>query len=324
MPPIRSTGGLLIMKTFVNILLSITLLIAALSLLLVYANTHPPRYPLHLPPSQYSADFEAVSFTTDDGVELVGWLIKPPFPRKRSAAIILCHGVGANKSDFTGLAVFLANRGYYALTFDFRAHGGSSGSRTSLGYYEQRDITAALEFLHSRSEVDPGRIGIYGFSMGAASAILAASKTHGLSAVVADSAFATLKDMARTAITGFYRLPAFPFVQLTVLGYDLYFQTDVNEVSPVSVIGGLSPVPVLIIAGDGDALIPVRSGMRLYEAAREPKELWIIPNATHGATMTAAGPAYEIRVGEFFDKYLQHVEQRGPGAPGKTSGRQGV
>jgi fermentation-respiration switch protein FrsA (DUF1100 family) len=111
--------------------------------------------------------------------------------------------------------------------------------------------------------------------------------------------------MARTTITGFYHLPSFPFLQLTVLGYDLYFQTDVDRISPESVIGSLSPVPVLIIAGDGDELIPAENGRRLYAAAREPKELWIIPNALHGATLAAAGQEYERRVGEFFDTQLK-------------------
>lgn len=293
------------MKTIVNILIGIILIVIALSLVLVYANTHPPRYPLHIPPSEYRADYENVSFRTEDGVELKGWLVKPPQPPRKSPAIIICHGVGANKSDFTELAAALSRRGYYVLTFDFRAHGESKGSRTSLGYHEQKDVAAALDFLRSRQEVDPKRIGVYGFSLGGATAVLAAAKTGGFAAIVTDSAFAGLRDMARTAITGFYRLPAFPFLQLTVLGYDLYFQTDVNKVSPVSVIGTLSPVPVFIIAGDGDELIPVENGKRLFAAANEPKELWIIPNAFHGATLAAAGKEYEKRVGEFFDRNLK-------------------
>ena len=297
------------MKTAVNILLGIVLIVIALSLILVYANTHPPRYPLHIPPSDYKAEYEDVSFTTSDGVLLKGWLIKPQHPARTSPAIIICHGVGANRSDFTELAVSLSRRGYFVLTFDFRAHGESKGNRTSLGYHEQKDVAAALAFLRSRKEINPERIGIYGFSMGGATAILAAAETKGFKAVVADSAFASLTGMARTAVTGFYHLPAFPFVQLTVLGYDLYFQTDAGKIAPEKVIANLSPVPVLVIAGDGDELIPVENGKRLYAAAKEPKELWIIPNALHGATLSAAGPEYEKRVGEFFDRNLKHGQQ---------------
>lgn len=293
------------MKTAMNILIGIILLVVALSFILVYANTHPPKYPLHIPPSDYQAEYEAVSFTSDDGITLKGWLVRPAHPGKRAPAIIICHGVGANRSDFTQLAAFLSKHGYFALQFDFRAHGESGGSRTSLGYHEQQDIIAALHFLKTRPEIDPRRIGIYGFSLGGSSAILAAAKTGEFSAIVADSAFTSLRDQARDAITGFYHLPSFPFLQLAVLGYELYFQTRVDIVSPVSVIETLAPTPVLIIAGEGDKLIPAENGRKLYAAAGQPKELWIIPGADHGGTLAAAGDKYEKRVGRFFDTYVK-------------------
>jgi dipeptidyl aminopeptidase/acylaminoacyl peptidase len=288
-----------------NILLGIILLVIALSFILVYVNTHPPRYPLHIPPSDYHAPYESVSFTTRDGILLKGWVVKPERLRGKTPAIIICHGVGANKSDFTELAVFLAKRGYIVLLFDFRAHGESEGSRTSLGYHEQKDIIAALGFLKNRPEIDMKRLGIYGFSMGGSAAILAAAHTNAFRAVVVDSAFTSLRDQAHDAITGFYHLPSFPFLPLAITGYQLYFQTSVDNVSPVSVIAKIAPAPVLIIAGEGDLLIPTDNGRKLFSAAQEPKERWIIPNADHGATMVAAGDVYEKRVGEFFDRNLK-------------------
>jgi dipeptidyl aminopeptidase/acylaminoacyl peptidase len=293
------------MKTVMNILIGIIVLVVALSFILVYANTHPPKYPLHIPPSEYRADYETVSFPSEDGITLSGWLVKPARSASKTPAIIICHGVGANKSDFTELAVLLSRRGYFVLLFDFRAHGESSGSRTSLGYHEQKDIVAALSFLKGRSETNTKRIGIYGFSMGGSTAILTAAKTGAFAAVVVDSAFTSLRDQARDAITGFYHLPAFPFLPLSILGYELYFQTRVEDISPVSVIAKLSPAPVLIIAGEGDKLIPAENSRKLYAAAREPKELWVIPGADHGATLAAAGSEYEKKVGDFFDKNLK-------------------
>ena len=293
------------MKTAMNILIGITILIIAFSFILVYANTHPPKYPLHVPPSMYKAEYENISFTSEDGILLKGWLMKPAQHVKRSPAIIICHGLGANRSDFTELAASLVQRGYFVLTFDFRAHGESSGSRTSLGLHEQKDIAAALACIKTHSEIAPERIGIYGFSLGGSSAILAAAKTGAFSAVVADSAFTSLKDQARDAITGFYHLPAFPFLPLAITGYELYFQARAGQVSPVSMISRISPVPVLIIAGEGDKLIPSYNGRKLYAAALEPKELWIIPNADHGGTLAAAGDEYEKKVGEFFDRSLK-------------------
>lgn len=293
------------MKTALNILLGIVILGIALSFILVYANTHPPRYPLHVPPSDYQMEYEEVSFSTEDGLTLAGWLIKPDRAGAKTPAIIICHGLGANKSDFTDLAVFLARRGYLVLTFDFRAHGDSEGSRTSLGYHEQKDVSAALQYLSSRSEVDQERTGIFGFSLGGSTAILAAAETRKFRAVAADSAFTSLRDQARQAITGFYHLPAFPFVNLSVLGYELYFLTKVGNIEPESVIGTISPAPVLIIAGEGDDMIPAENGRKLFRAAREPKELWVIPVGGHGGTVASAGTEYNKRVGDFFDRYLK-------------------
>lgn len=298
------------MKNAMNILIGIIILVVALSFILVYANTHPPKYPLHVPPSVYNAAYEDVLFTSEDGITLKGWLVKPLQMRSKSPVIIICHGVGANKSDFTELAVSLSRRGYFVLLFDFRAHGESGGRRTSLGYHEQKDVAAALGFIKTRSEIDSKRVGIYGFSLGGSSAILAAARTGAFSAVVADSAFTSLRDQARDAITGFYHLPSFPFLHLAVFGYELYFQTRVDAISPVSVIATMAPTPVLIIAGEGDRLIPADNGRKLYAAAREPKELWIIPNADHGGTLAAAGSGYEKRVGEFFDRYLKQNQLR--------------
>ncbi len=294
------------MKIVMNILVGIVLLVIALSFILVYVNTHPPKYPLNIPPSVYNADYEEISFTSADGIALRGWLVRPAPREQRSSAIIICHGAGANRSDFTGLAASLSQQGHFVLLFDFRAHGESGGGRTSLGYHEQKDIEAALAFLMTRRDmIDPKRIGIYGFSMGGSAAILAAAKTGAFSAVVTDSAFTSLRDQAKDAITGFYHLPSFPFLHLAVLGYELYFQTHADAISPVSVIATIAPRPVLIIAGEGDKLIPPENGRKLYAAAREPKELWIIPGAEHGATLAAAGSEYEKRVGEFFDKNLK-------------------
>jgi len=293
------------MKTALNIFLGLTLLVIVLSFILVYANTHPPRYALNVPPSDYHKEYEKVSFRTKDGLTLAGWLIKPDSSGMKAPAIIICHGLGANKSDFTDLAVFLVQRGYLVLTFDFRAHGDSEGARTSLGYHEQTDVRAALLYLSSRPDVDQGRIGIFGFSLGGSTAILSAAGTRKFRAVAVDSSFTSLRDQARQTITGFYHLPAFPFVNLAVLGYELYFQTSVRNIDPESVIGLISPTPILIIAGEGDDMIPAENGRRLFHAAREPKELWVISVGGHGGAVAAAGNAYNSRVGSFFDKHLK-------------------
>lgn len=242
-------------ETVLKLLLFILLSVSAVSFVLVYINTHPLRYPLYIPPSEYKADYEAVFFESQDKVRLSDWLVKPLHPREKNSGIIICHGLGANKSYFTGLAAFLSRRGYVVLPFDFRAHGESGGKRSSFGLHEQKDAAAELEFLSSRPEVDSRRIGIYGFSLGGAVAILTAADKGLFRAVAADSTFTSLEDQTRDAITNFYHLPAFPFLNLAKLAYEIYFQASIEKVSPIDAIGRLSPAPVLIIAGGEDRLI---------------------------------------------------------------------
>jgi fermentation-respiration switch protein FrsA (DUF1100 family) len=70
------------------------------------------------------------------------------------------------------------------------------------------------------------------------------------------------------------------------------------------VIAKISPVPILIITGEGDKLISAETGQKLFAAAGEPKELWISPGADHGGPFVSAGSIYGAKVGEFFDKNL--------------------
>ncbi len=111
------------MKTAVHILIGTIVLVIALSFILVYVNTHPPRYTLRITPSQYQSEYEDVTFVTTDDIALKGWVIAPPRRKARLPAVIICHGLGANRSDLTDLAVQLSRRGYIVLAFDFRAHG---------------------------------------------------------------------------------------------------------------------------------------------------------------------------------------------------------
>ncbi len=296
------------MKIAAKLLIGLILFILALPFILVYVNTHPRRYPLDIPPSRYNAEYEAVEFRSGDGTNLRGWLVKPVQPTLPSPAIIICHGLGANKSDFTELAVSLSKRGYAVLLFDFRAHGESGGSSSSLGLHEQEDILAALGFLRLRPDVDRQRIGIYGFSMGGAAAVLAAAGSRAFSAVVVDSPFASLREQSRDAITRYYRLPAFPFFHLAMFGYSLFFQASPARVSPVDTVPGIAPAPILIIASENDPMIPVENARRMFAAAGEPKELWIIPGADHGATLAVADGLYEKRIGRFFDRHLKETQ----------------
>jgi len=177
------------------------------------------------------------------------------------------------------------------------------------------DLLAALSLLKGRGEVDPHRIGVYGFSLGGAVAIMAAAESSEFMAVVADTAFSSMEEEASHALTQIYHLPRYPFLWLGKLAYRLLFGFGLEAISPMSVIGKLSGRPILLIAGVGDETIPDAHAGYLYEAAGQPKELWLIQDAIHGGTLAAAGPEYERRLERFLSGALRKLDRRGPRAP---------
>jgi len=260
----------------------------------------PRRAPMTSTPAERGLSFEPVTFTSADGLRLAGWYI----PSRNRATIILCHGLGTNRADMLPQAVLLAEYGYGSLLFDFRAHGESEGEMVTYGYSETDDVLAAVDYLLSRPDVDPERTGILGGSLGAATALHATARSTNLKAVVAESAFTSLEDAVASSFTVFSGLPAFPFAPLTVAFAQWQTGLRISEVRPIDDIPSISPRPVFIIHGTEDDLIPAEQGLRLYEAAGEPKELWMVDVMGHGSALGIFPDEYEKRVIGFFDKAL--------------------
>src|SRR5258708_21887415 len=119
---------------------------------------------------------EEVSFpSADDAIRISGWFFKAPDPQPRPA-ILLCHGIWTGRRDGLPLALRFRAAGYNVLCFDFRAHGLSDSRFTSVVHHETNDVLGAVAYFTQRPEVDARRIGVIGFSMGAAASIQAAAR----------------------------------------------------------------------------------------------------------------------------------------------------
>lgn len=291
------------MQVILKLILYTVLIVLSLDIFILYMNSHPPRYPVYIPPSKFGLRYEDVSFEATDGVRLKGWFIKGE-GAGRLPTIIVCHGLGANRSDFTELASGLSREGYNILLFDFRGHGESERRASSFGYLEQKDLLGALKFVRSRNDVDGERIGVYGFSMGGAVAILTAARGNEIKAVISDSSFTTLKEQGKRLFKGSL-LPPILFFKPLVWMYEAVFHVNADEVSPIDRIGEISPRGMMIIGGGADEQMPSSDAMRLFASAKEPKELWLIPGAVHGGTVYMAGDEYGKRVLRFLDSHLK-------------------
>ncbi|NIO70004.1 MAG: alpha/beta fold hydrolase, partial [Anaerolineae bacterium] len=209
-------------------LIGTAVVVIDLSYRCAYNLVHTRRAPITSTPVERGLSFEPVSFTSTDGLRLVGWYI----PSRNGAAIILCHGLRCNRVDMLPQAVLLAEHGYGSFLFDFRAHGESEGEMLTYGYGETEDVLAAVDYLLSRPDIDPQRIGILGGSLGAATALRAAARSAHLKAVVAESAFTSLEDEVACSFKAFSGLPAFPFAPLTVAFAQWQTGRRISEVRP--------------------------------------------------------------------------------------------
>jgi fermentation-respiration switch protein FrsA (DUF1100 family) len=289
---VSSNNHKILRKSIIFLALVVILIILS-SFLNSYMILHPFKRPATLTPADYGMSYEEVTFESLDGLKLKGWLI----PNNQSSSlVIVCHGHGANKGDVLFAANFLHKNGYEILLFDFRAHGESEGTFASLGWLEPNDLKGAIEFVKNRTS--PKNIGVLGFSMGGATAITTAGQTSEIRAVIADSAFADRSKLITKAVN----FPQ-PLSDLTLFFVEMQ-GLDLDENLPVNYAEKITPNALLIIQGDKDHLVETEDAELLYSKAKDPKELWLIPETPHVRAYQTQGKEYQTKILTFFDKYL--------------------
>lgn len=258
----------------------------------------PPRFRITFrTPEDWGVDYESVQLMARDGVRLTGWYM----PSQNGATIILLHGHGGNRLAVSYHAEALLQQGYGVLMFDLRAHGNSGGRRFALGEKTVADVLTAVSYVSKRSDVNAAGIGLLGVSVGATLAIQAAARTVAVRAIVADGASpATFADMfAPTSLFDrLYRLP--------LQRYYMFFRQRFGRMTPLTSnlesLRKLPPRPLLLISTGYAA--EQKLGRHYFETAREPKQLWELPEARHAAGWSKRPDAYAERILAFFDRAL--------------------
>ena len=240
-------------------------------------------------------EFREVTFRSRDGLTLFGRFL----PSRNKATILLIHGLGQANNDMLLHAEFLANAGYGIFMIDLRAHGSSDGDTSTYGWREADDVAGAVDYLLTRIDVNGQKIGALGISLGAQAALRGALKTEDLKALVLEGLNpSTLSDHGGRP----HSLIRWLNYPTNWLYYQLYhFMTGGRELGVLEVIGKIAPRPILLIAsGEKD----IYFNRLFYPAARQPKELWELPEGEHGAAILKDSQAYIQHVVEFFNKAL--------------------
>jgi pimeloyl-ACP methyl ester carboxylesterase len=281
------------------LLLVLVLPATSVGLAVAYA-TSPPSELGAATPADQGLSFHDVTMRTEDGARLAGWYV----PSRGGAAVVLLHGAGNTRTAVLQHANVLAEHGFGVLLIDARGHGESTGVGMDLGWYGDADVRAAVDYLHGRAGITPGRVGVVGLSMGGEEAIGAAAADPRIAAVVAEGA------TARTASDKDQWLPGGTSgtVQrwLDRLTYGL---TDL--LSPAS-----PPTPLhdavrranhaeFLLITAGEVPDETRAARAFADQARERVQVWTVAGAGHTQGLAVDPRGWTRRVVDFLDLNLR-------------------
>ncbi|MBE7552462.1 MAG: alpha/beta fold hydrolase [Anaerolineales bacterium] len=236
-----------------------------------------------------------ITLTTADGLHLSGWYVPGPRPE----AIILVHGIHANRAYLLPQAFLLAQAGYPLLLLDLRGHGRSEGREVTYGYREALDVEAAVDYLAARPEIK--HIGALGHSLGGAALVRAAATDPRLEALVIQSSFSSLARVVDDSFNTFVLLPKWPFAPLVITLAELKTGVSLDQVDSARDLAAMPPRPVLFIHSADDGLFPIHHAQQMYDAARNPKEFYFVSGLGHVNPISGREAEYSARVLKFFE-----------------------
>jgi uncharacterized protein len=294
---------------FLKLLLFLPLIAAAAGWIVAPWFLHPVRRPL-TPDLVQQADIafsqkhrhrEEFDVHASDGSILRGWKVRSPDPS--GDWVLLFHGVADNRMGVLEHALVLLDAGYNVVMMDARAHGTSDGSMATYGWLERNDTRAIVETLEATEH--PRHLFALGESMGAGIALQSAAVEPRIEAVAAEASFANLRE-ASYDYAGLRRYPWLgktlfaPGTWTMIYHAELLANLPAAEVSPEKAVAARA-FPVLLICDAADVALPCRHTKRIYDAARGPKQMWIVPGAFHTAALGYEPVEFRRRVLAFFD-----------------------
>ena len=275
----------------------------------------PMFFPLRLTPKEKG---EHVEFQSEDGVPLVGTYLKAR-TEGRSGVMVFCHEFLSNRWACQGYLDSLRDLGFDIFSFDFRNHGDSGkpeGYKPSqwLTNFEVGDLRAALAYLRTRPDHDPAGFGLFGVSRGANAALVVAAEQSDVWGVVTDGAFPTRGTMYAYIMKWAQIYITAPSMRKAIPAFCYHYVSWMARLSSQRTLGckfpdveravaKFGPRPWLAIHGEKDTYIGPAIAKQLFDCAKEPKELWIVPGAKHNRCREREPEAYAARLLDFADRY---------------------
>ncbi len=293
-------------------LVLVTLLLLAYGLLswsvagIVIGAHHRPEVTT---PADFGLEYESITLTSEDGVELQAWLVEPvegPGPESwmrwdggaPRGTVLVFHGIGGDRPAH--YQYLLAHAGYRAIAVDHRAHGRSGGEICSFGWYERLDVEAGVTYARERWPGEP--LGALGLSMGAA-AIACAPSARDFDAIVLESVYADVDSAYRTRMDLYFPAWVHPLAWLSRQFVEVRLDASAEDLSPVDRLSEIDPSRLLMVRGADDELVSEGEYQRLRAAV--PDAEWIVLEGRgHESFVPGAGQPYRQRVVSFLWKRM--------------------
>lgn len=252
--------------------------------------TNPARRIVGEVPADFPVNTQTVGFPARDGLKLSGWLV--PCDNATAAAVLL-HGNGASRRQVMARVRLFHDAGYAVLLYDARGHGLSEGDKVSAGWFETADLLGAFDFLRMKNL---NRFGCLGVSQGAATIVLTAEKLPpDVEWIILESAYPNMRDALDRRFRSYVHLPGWLAGGLLIPFAELRLGVDLDDIAPITHIQNIR-CPVFVLGGSLDQHTLPRSTQALYDAARAPKELWLVPGAAHVDLYGFAQQEYAKRI----------------------------
>jgi len=248
-------------------------------------------------PMSFGLEFQSIEFHSSDGILLKGWYV-PAGPGARGT-IIYCHGRNRSRVEMLPMEVFGHSLSYNGLLFDFRDSGTSGGKIGTLGYQERHDVIAAVRYaLDQEKAARP--IVLWGVSMGASAALMAAAETPDVAAVISDSSFLSFRHVIVHHAHLFFHMPSFPIVDEAIYLSAWRGGFWPSDFDLRKAVQRINPRPILFVAVKDDKRITPEVARELRSYSTSPKTMLIVvPGYRHGEGFTSGHEAYELAVKEF-------------------------
>ncbi|MGH9355843.1 MAG: alpha/beta hydrolase [Terriglobia bacterium] len=263
-------------------------------------------------PAAFGMAFQKIQFKSRDGILLKGWYVAAAIPKggQPRGTIVYCHGFQRSRVELLPMAAFGHQLGYDGLLFDFRHQGESGGKISSIGYWERLDAEAAAAYALDQEQT-PHPVILWGVSMGAAAALMAAAEDPRIDAVISDSTFLSFDSVIKSNYYSiryrirrhrpwFPALPGFPLTNEVIAWSSWRAHFNPSDFNLEKAVRRISPRPTLFVAVRGDDRMPPWIAKKLYADEASPlKQIVILPGHRHGEGFNDARAQYEQAVSQF-------------------------